>query len=82
MLVEINHYSFLDYLAVDKLDVSICQDIITGINNGCQMSDCLLIGGETAEMNGIYRYGKFDVAGFAVGVVKYQIQNTSNYKSW
>jgi len=51
MLVEINHYSFLDYLAVDKLDVSICQDIITGINNGCQMSDCLLICGETAEMN-------------------------------
>lgn len=67
---------FLDYLAVDKLDISICQDIITGINNGCQISDCLLIGGETAEMNGIYRYGKLDVAGFAVGVVKYQIPKT------
>lgn len=41
--------------------MEICQDIITGIRNGCQIADCLLIGGETAEMNGIYRYGKFDV---------------------
>lgn len=60
---------FLDYIAVDKLDVVKCEIIIKGINEGCQQAKCQLIGGETAEMKGLYYKDKFDLAGFAVGEV-------------
>lgn len=61
---------FLDYLAIDKFTNGVCEEIVKSIHNGCNTAQCSLIGGETAEMNGIYRMGKFDLAGFAVGVVK------------
>ena len=60
---------FLDYIAVDKLKLNKVKKILKGIFKGCKISNCELIGGETAEMPGIYRKGKFDLAGFSVGVV-------------
>lgn len=60
---------FLDYIATGYLDVDIAEVLIKGINEGCQMSDCVLLGGETAEMPGFYRTGDYDLAGFAVGYV-------------
>mgnify|MGYP005855007737 CR=1 FL=1 len=60
---------FLDYLAVGKLEPQQVADIVAGIAEGCLLSGCALIGGETAEMPGFYRPGEYDVAGFAVGVV-------------
>jgi formyltetrahydrofolate-dependent phosphoribosylglycinamide formyltransferase len=61
---------FLDYIAVDKLDKDgeQCQEILKGIYRGCDIANCKLIGGETAEMHGIYMKNKFDLAGFAVGI--------------
>ena len=60
---------FLDYIAVGKLDLNKTKKILKGIFKGCKLSDCKLIGGETAEMPGIYSKDKFDLAGFSVGVV-------------
>ena len=64
---------FLDYIAVDKLKLNKVKKILKGIFKGCKISNCELIGGETAEMPGIYRKGKFDLAGFSVGVVAKKI---------
>ena len=61
---------FLDYLAVDKLDVDKASDIIKGIAEGCKIAKCSLIGGETAEMPGLYSTGDYDMAGFVVGIAE------------
>jgi len=60
---------FLDYIAVGKLDLDKTKKILKGILKGCEISNCKLIGGETAEMPGIYAKDKFDLAGFSVGIV-------------
>jgi phosphoribosylformylglycinamidine cyclo-ligase len=60
---------FLDYISINKIDLKKLKSIIKGIMNGCKQSNCELVGGETAEMPGTYEKGKFDIAGFAVGVV-------------
>ncbi|MGE4519351.1 MAG: phosphoribosylformylglycinamidine cyclo-ligase [Desulfobacteraceae bacterium] len=60
---------FLDYLATGKLDEDVSVSIVEGISNGCIDAECSLIGGETAEMPGIYNEGDYDLAGFAVGIV-------------
>ena len=60
---------FLDYIAVGKLDLNKTKQILKGIFKGCKISNCKLIGGETAEMPGIYSKNKFDLAGFSVGIV-------------
>ena len=61
---------FLDYISINKIDLSKLKSIIKGIIKGCQVSKCDLVGGETAEMPGTYEKGKFDIAGFAVGIVE------------
>jgi len=72
---------FLDYISINKLDLNKLKSIIKGIVNGCKQSDCELVGGETAEMPGTYEKGKFDIAGFAVGVVgKNKILNKNKIK--
>ena len=60
---------FLDYMATGKINLRKMKKIIKGIINGCKISDCLLVGGETAEMPGTYAKNKFDLAGFSVGLV-------------
>ena len=60
---------FLDYISINKIDLKKLKSIIKGIVNGCKQSECELVGGETAEMPGTYEKGKFDIAGFAAGVV-------------
>ena len=60
---------FLDYIAVGKLNLNKTKKILNGIFKGCKISNCKLIGGETAEMPGIYAKDKFDLAGFSVGLV-------------
>jgi len=60
---------FLDYISINKIDLKKLKSIIKGIVSGCEQSECELVGGETAEMPGTYEKGKFDIAGFAVGVV-------------
>ena len=60
---------FLDYISINKINQKKLKSIIRGIIKGCEIANCELVGGETAEMPGTYEKGKFDIAGFAVGVV-------------
>ena len=73
---------FLDYIAVDKLNLIKTKNILKGIFKGCKISGCKLIGGETAEMPGVYSKDKFDLAGFSVGIVsKKRILDKKNVKN-
>ena len=63
---------FMDYIAIDKFDREKCNRLIKSINKGCKIANCKLIGGETAEMQGIYLKDKFDLAGFAIGEVLFE----------
>ena len=60
---------FLDYISINKIELTKLKSILKGIIKGCKISSCELVGGETAEMPGTYEKGKFDIAGFAVGLV-------------
>ena len=60
---------FLDYISINKINLKKLKSILVGINKGCNISNCTLVGGETAEMPGTYSKNKFDIAGFAVGIV-------------
>jgi phosphoribosylformylglycinamidine cyclo-ligase len=73
---------FLDYISINKIVLTKLKSIIKGIVNGCKQSGCELVGGETAEMPDTYEKGKFDIAGFAVGVVgKNQILRKNKIKT-
>ena len=61
---------FLDYISIEKINTKKLKNIIKGIIKGCKLADCDLVGGETAEMPGTYTKGKFDIAGFSLGLVE------------
>ena len=61
---------FLDYISINKINLSKLKSILNGVIKGCKISKCSLVGGETAEMPGTYAKNKFDIAGFAVGIVE------------
>ena len=61
---------FLDYISIDRINLNKLKKIINGIQKGCQISRCSLVGGETAEMPGTYSKNKFDIAGFSLGIVE------------
>ena len=65
-------YLFLDYISIRKIDLKKLKNILKGIMKGCSLANCKLVGGETAEMPGTYKGNKFDIAGFAVGLVEEQ----------
>ena len=69
---------FLDYIAINKLKYKKIKKILDGIVSGCKLADCALVGGETAEMPGTYAKNKFDLAGFAVGLVEKKNLLTKN----
>ncbi len=72
---------FLDYISINKIDLKKMKSIIRGIVKGCDISQCSLVGGETAEMPDTYAKGKFDIAGFAVGITdKKKILNKKKIK--
>ena len=72
---------FLDYISINKINLPKLKSIIKGVVKGCKISECSLVGGETAEMPGTYEKNKFDIAGFAVGVVdKKKILNKKKIK--
>ncbi len=72
---------FLDYISINKIDLEKLKSIMKGIIKGCKISGCELVGGETAEMPDTYEKGKFDIAGFSVGVVdQNKILNKKNIK--
>ena len=72
---------FLDYISIDKINLAKLKNIIRGIKKGCEISECNLVGGETAEMPGTYTKNKFDIAGFSLGVVeKKKLLKKSNIK--
>ena len=74
-------FIFLDYISINKIDLKKMKQIIDGILKGCNISKCELVGGETAEMPGTYSKNKFDIAGFAVGIVdKKKILNKKKIK--
>ena len=73
---------FLDYYATGKLNIDIAANVVEGIGNGCDMSGCSLVGGETAEMPGMYEGDDYDLGGFCVGIVeKSKIIDGSNVKA-
>ncbi|MBD1153852.1 phosphoribosylformylglycinamidine cyclo-ligase [Pelagibacterales bacterium SAG-MED23] len=63
-------YLFLDYISVSKINLNKLKNLVRGIVKGCKLANCKLVGGETAEMPGTYTKGKFDIAGFSVGLVE------------
>ena len=73
-------FAFLDYYATGKLVLKKSKEILKGIQQGCEIADCQLVGGETAEMPGVYTKSKFDLAGFAIGLVHAQDERPKNVK--